>query len=61
MTVSQEEGVIDLPGYSRPPSGPHNGPKFPPQAPGLNNMQSSDVIGTDMKRMDLLANQAMEW
>ena len=61
VTESWEEAGIDLPGHQPSPRGSYHGPAFPPRAPTLPVQPASDVVTGDLRRSDLLANQAMEW
>ena len=60
--MADSEDVISLPGHQEPRHEAYHGPQYPPQAPPLVPVtQSSDVLAADIKRRDILQNQATEW
>ncbi|XP_052767112.1 protein TALPID3-like isoform X2 [Mya arenaria] len=54
---------LQLPGYQpeEEPDVPYNGPAFPPKLPSNERQLTSDLIADDIRRRDLLQNQANEW
>ena len=60
LTEDVDSDAIDLPGFKAPPKPAYHGPVFPPQAPPIATPTSS-VLANDIRRQDLLQQQALDW
>ena len=62
--ISEEEShdtePIALPGYHRPTPAKYHGPSFPPQAPALVPVGSSE-LAVNIAAKDRIQHTAMEW
>ena len=54
---------MELPGYQpvESPEVQYNGPVFPPKQPSIDRQLTSELIAEDIRRKDMLQNQANDW
>ena len=57
---SHETEPINLPGYHHPTPAKYHGPSFPPQAPALIPVASSE-LAVNIAARDSIQHTAMEW